>query len=674
MTINTPRLIALLLALAPTLCFAAPVEWIQTLASPDPEVREAAFNDAAAYDAEAIVPVAALLDKDDPAVRRAARIALESLVGAHLLDEDERKVTALALCRAALAVRDNGWLLRLLSYTGGEESVEPILVLIQRNNAGAEPARQTLDAILRARDISETGKARIVEVLRTQIDQAASIEKAGYLHTLGTVASENAVALLAQTLDDNPDPETRAAALKGLTDCLHLESARDVDVSDPSFDYQLHRAAYLNPGDAHDVYEDLLDDADLPGARTAAITGFGTTLENDRDARDLAAHLSFPRADVAGAARNALVAWEAPGADEDLMRLARRADGTERIGLLEVLTLRDKDRARPALEDATTNRDPVIRVAAWLFLGDPPPAEALEAYLEVAQGDSVMRLPAQVGLLDIADSTREAGEESAARDLYRKAVEFMDRPAERNRALNGIAALADPASLPVLETLEADGTPLDDLTPAYLAIAEAADDATATPIFRRVLTATADHVIANRAAARLRDRGIDEDFARNAGFVSAWEIVGPFPGNDFAAALPPEEQTDPQDTYDLSDGSTLAWKALKTTDVMGLVDLIEILGDHREVTAYARATVSVTEAADVLLKMGSDDGIVAWVNGAKVHANEANRPVIVDDDTKPATLQAGENTILLKIIQNRGGWGFCLRLTDRAGQPLAFTQ
>lgn len=75
---------------------------------------------------------------------------------------------------------------------------------------------------------------------------------------------------------------------------------------------------------------------------------------------------------------------------------------------------------------------------------------------------------------------------------------------------------------------------------------------------------------------------------------------------------------------------------------------------------------------DVFLKMGSDDGIVCWVNGEKVHEKLVPQGLRVDEDNVPAYLKAGSNTLLLKIIEIGGGWNHCLRITDASDQPLEF--
>jgi hypothetical protein len=86
--------------------------------------------------------------------------------------------------------------------------------------------------------------------------------------------------------------------------------------------------------------------------------------------------------------------------------------------------------------------------------------------------------------------------------------------------------------------------------------------------------------------------------------------------------------------------------------------------------AYGYTVVKVPEDTDAVFRMGSDAGLACWVNGERVHFAPAPRSLKVDQDSVKVRLKKGENRILLKIGQQSGPWGFCLRLTDAAGKAL----
>jgi len=96
-----------------------------------------------------------------------------------------------------------------------------------------------------------------------------------------------------------------------------------------------------------------------------------------------------------------------------------------------------------------------------------------------------------------------------------------------------------------------------------------------------------------------------------------------------------------------------------------------VLGAHDSAVAYAHAEFSLPEAGPAVLRLGSDDGVRAWVNGELVHENLVDRGLALDQDQAPVQLKSGRNTLLLEITQGAGGWAYCARLTAPGGAPLS---
>ena len=99
------------------------------------------------------------------------------------------------------------------------------------------------------------------------------------------------------------------------------------------------------------------------------------------------------------------------------------------------------------------------------------------------------------------------------------------------------------------------------------------------------------------------------------------------------------------------------------------VDLKGLSG-ARNLAAYAAVRITAPRARDAVLGIGSDDGVVVWFNGKKVHTNLVERGVSPGQDRVPVRLRAGENVLLLKVTQSWGGWGFGVLLEDPDGAPL----
>ena len=70
------------------------------------------------------------------------------------------------------------------------------------------------------------------------------------------------------------------------------------------------------------------------------------------------------------------------------------------------------------------------------------------------------------------------------------------------------------------------------------------------------------------------------------------------------------------------------------------------------------------------LRLGSNDSVVVWLNGKKVHDNNILRTARIDEDVVDVELEAGENELLVKVCQTALDWGFYFRITDREGRAL----
>jgi hypothetical protein len=100
-----------------------------------------------------------------------------------------------------------------------------------------------------------------------------------------------------------------------------------------------------------------------------------------------------------------------------------------------------------------------------------------------------------------------------------------------------------------------------------------------------------------------------------------------------------------------------------------MVNLAKAIGGDDRV-AYLRSRITSPKAQPARLELGSDDGVKAWLNGTLVHANNASRPCRAWEDQADIDLAAGENTLLLKVIQGGGDWSACARIRGRDGKDL----
>jgi hypothetical protein len=160
------------------------------------------------------------------------------------------------------------------------------------------------------------------------------------------------------------------------------------------------------------------------------------------------------------------------------------------------------------------------------------------------------------------------------------------------------------------------------------------------------------------------------DVLAEGGMVSRWWVLGPLPGN---ASIEKAQAADGAIDVrrEARDGDrSWNWMEVAISDPLGRLDLEHLLGKACDSTAYLYVEVNCPEAQDVILRIGSDDYVVCWVNGKEVHRYERPRGLRVDQDSVPARLEAGSNHVLLRVKNLTEGWGAVFRVMDGEGNPV----
>ncbi|MCL4219515.1 MAG: DUF4838 domain-containing protein, partial [Candidatus Hydrogenedentes bacterium] len=213
---------------------------------------------------------------------------------------------------------------------------------------------------------------------------------------------------------------------------------------------------------------------------------------------------------------------------------------------------------------------------------------------------------------------------------------------------------------------------------AYLAVRRADDSVTYAQYKRdvdrlnnaidRMESINEDYLLATIAREKTRV-GLSDRFAQEQGFINRWLLCGPFDnqgmkGHDYA--YPPETAIALDAEYEGKDGVADVWRQNHTPEWQGYVDLLKEYERTDWVCAYALCWITVEDGArEVMLRLGSNDSIKAFINGEEVWDNKVSRVAGVDDDLIPLTLPEGTSTLLLKIGQSGRDWGFYCRITER---------
>jgi hypothetical protein len=205
--------------------------------------------------------------------------------------------------------------------------------------------------------------------------------------------------------------------------------------------------------------------------------------------------------------------------------------------------------------------------------------------------------------------------------------------------------------------------------------------------YEKLLTNARDLDQVGTICKALKDEfNIEIDQTRHFGFVTHWQLVGPFDnskGVGFHNVFPPEKSVDTKATYEGKNDQKIQWreytasapkkKKLSNED-LGLVDFNEAVGKLKGTVAYAYAVVTSKTERPVEIRVGSNNAVRYYLNGKEVFAREEyHHGFEMDQHIGKGTLKAGRNEILVKVCQNEQTdnwaelWSFQLRICDHLG-------
>ena len=154
-------------------------------------------------------------------------------------------------------------------------------------------------------------------------------------------------------------------------------------------------------------------------------------------------------------------------------------------------------------------------------------------------------------------------------------------------------------------------------------------------------------------------------------FVRKWMLIAPFDNTDrkqLNTAYEPEKKIDFSAEYTGKDNIKAKWFEAEASPE-GFVNIDAIMKQQKlptqDVIAYAATYIESPSQHETELLVGSDDGVKIWLNGEVVHTNDIYRAANPDTDRVKIKLKKGKNTLLLKVTQGIGGWGFYLRIVDQ---------
>jgi HEAT repeat protein len=374
--------------------------------------------------------------------------------------------------------------------------------------------------------------------------------------------------------------------------------------------------------------------------------------ERERESIELALSATCRRAEPARRAVPVIAALERDNVGNycSLLRVLGRIGGQEAFAVLEAAARDEPEQVREAAIRALGEWPEPTLADAAVLLAIADDAESLKHH--------VLAMRAFARMLSLRDDAPA----SERLPHYDAGLRIARRPDEKKMLLGQMGALADEQTLKALEIYLADEALRSEAGSAMIGVARGilpAGWAAARPALESVIEKVNDKRVQRHAEDVLKE------VERHADFITDWLVAGPYmqKGKDGQAVfdvvfLP--EQSGAQDVQ---------WKPQPVTENRErywFLDLNRSVGgDHR--AAYLRTRVWSVETREVLLELGSDDGIKVWLNGAVIHANNVPRGCGPGQDKVKTTLQAGWNTLLLKVCNIGGAWGACARVRAADG-------
>ncbi len=154
-------------------------------------------------------------------------------------------------------------------------------------------------------------------------------------------------------------------------------------------------------------------------------------------------------------------------------------------------------------------------------------------------------------------------------------------------------------------------------------------------------------------------------------YIPEWYVIGPFPNprkseterKGIDIVYPPEKEFDTAKVYYGVDSQKVKWRLMNVTK-NGYLSLWNKFNPYELVVAYAQTFVYSPEDQKIDLLIGTDDGSKVFINSKQVYRFLYIRVAEPDQDRITLNLKKGWNSLLIKIENNFGGYGFYTRLLD----------
>lgn len=182
-------------------------------------------------------------------------------------------------------------------------------------------------------------------------------------------------------------------------------------------------------------------------------------------------------------------------------------------------------------------------------------------------------------------------------------------------------------------------------------------------------------------AKALNDLGRPVDMNKHFGFVTSWNLIGPFDNMNEAHfdTVYDVERDLLEKTSDTSlayDGKhdKVRWLQHTTDNQEGVVNVAELFNKEKGAIVYAYQKLDFDENQNAELRLGTINANKAWWNGELITANKVYHSAMeIDQYVGQINVKPGANHLVLKLCQNEQtqnwaqDWKFQIRVCDSNG-------
>lgn len=331
-----------------------------------------------------------------------------------------------------------------------------------------------------------------------------------------------------------------------------------------------------------------------------------------------------------------------------------------RATLLRLLGKSAAPQALPVLRTAWKTSDATLQQAAVQSLAQWPDADVQADLLDViaADGPQELKQTALEGYLRIADNSADP---TAS---YLRVIDRVQKTGDKKLVLAGVGVRSDsPAALDLVLKYLDDPALQATAGLAALRIAnriQDRDQQRARAALEKVLAIVKHDDVHQRAQEVLNDMDKFQDH------ILQWVGAGPYSekGKDgqaiYQTAFEPETRP----------AAEVSWQPITKGIGSWEINLEPTYGGLDYVAAYVRTRVWSETQQEALLEMGADDAIKAWINGKLVFDRWTEGGAAPRQKRAPVTLVKGWNDLMLKVVDQQGGWVFACRVRQPDGTAL----